>query len=107
MIDWVSIVRHSHRRFSNYVYGVPNKVRRRRKPIKKQVENGKNKTPHSSDCSCCWSDKVQVMIKYLQTCKKKWKWISQKCSIFLTIHIIQNYIPKNHEWQAVGLVIKL
>ncbi|CAL4060251.1 unnamed protein product, partial [Meganyctiphanes norvegica] len=31
MIDWVSIVRHSHRRFSNYMYGVPSKVRRRRK----------------------------------------------------------------------------
>lgn len=31
MIDWVSIVRHSRRRFSNYVYGVPSKVRRKRK----------------------------------------------------------------------------
>jgi len=29
MIDWVSIVRHSRRRFSNYMYAVPNKVRRR------------------------------------------------------------------------------
>jgi hypothetical protein len=28
MIDWVSIVRHSRRRFSNYMYAVPNKVRR-------------------------------------------------------------------------------
>lgn len=31
MIDWVSIVRHSRRRFSNYMYAVPSRVRRRRK----------------------------------------------------------------------------
>lgn len=31
MIDWVSIVRHSRRRFSNYMYAMPSKVRRRRK----------------------------------------------------------------------------
>ncbi|MPC86912.1 hypothetical protein E2C01_081751 [Portunus trituberculatus] len=31
MIDWVSIVRHSRRRFSNYMYAVPTRVRRRRK----------------------------------------------------------------------------
>ncbi|KAK8733914.1 hypothetical protein OTU49_006243 [Cherax quadricarinatus] len=31
MIDWVSIVRHSRRRFSNYMYAGPSRVRRRRK----------------------------------------------------------------------------
>ena len=31
MIDWVSIVRHSRRRFSNYMYAAPSRVRRRRK----------------------------------------------------------------------------
>ncbi|KAH7962961.1 hypothetical protein HPB52_018932 [Rhipicephalus sanguineus] len=31
MIDWVSIVRHSRRRFSSYMYAMPSKVRRLRK----------------------------------------------------------------------------
>ncbi|CAH0382401.1 unnamed protein product [Bemisia tabaci] len=31
MIDWVSIVRHSRRRFSNYMYAMPNKVIKCRK----------------------------------------------------------------------------
>ena len=31
MIDWVSMVRHSRRRFSNYMYAVPSKVRKRRR----------------------------------------------------------------------------
>ncbi|XP_023311086.1 disks large 1 tumor suppressor protein isoform X3 [Anoplophora glabripennis] len=65
MIDWVSIVRHSHRRFSNYMYGVPSKVRKRRqKFIKRQQQMPGNGAaagmPHGSKCSCCWAgDKVQ------------------------------------------------
>lgn len=66
MIDWVSIVRHSHRRFSNYMYAVPNKVRKRRqKFIKRQNQSAGsagNVVPHGSNCSCCWAgDKVQVI----------------------------------------------
>ncbi|XP_072379966.1 disks large 1 tumor suppressor protein isoform X11 [Diabrotica undecimpunctata] len=68
MIDWVSIVRHSQRRFSNYMYGVPSKVRRRRqKFIKREQQantngtaSGSSSMPHGSNCSCCWAgDKVQ------------------------------------------------
>ncbi|XP_017774208.1 PREDICTED: uncharacterized protein LOC108560979 [Nicrophorus vespilloides] len=57
MIDWVSIVRHSRRRFSNYMYGVPNKARKRRKQRRAQ-QNGPHDSnqPHSSNCSCCWTD---------------------------------------------------
>ncbi|KYB29111.1 hypothetical protein TcasGA2_TC032077 [Tribolium castaneum] len=61
MIDWVSIVRHSRRRFSNYMYGVPNKVRRKRRAVKKPVigNGNSNSAPHTSNCSCCWSDRVE------------------------------------------------
>lgn len=31
MIDWVSIVRHSRRRFSDYMFAVPAKIRKRRR----------------------------------------------------------------------------
>lgn len=59
MIDWVSIVRHSRRRFSNYMYGVPHKVRRKRK--QKTNECGPT-SPHASNCSCCWvEDSAQVL----------------------------------------------
>lgn len=59
MIDWVSIVRHSRRRFSNYMYGVPHKVRRKRR--QKQNEDDNAASPHASNCSCCWvEENVQV-----------------------------------------------
>lgn len=35
------------------MYGVPNKVRRRRKVNKNGIAK---KQDHSSDCSCCWAD---------------------------------------------------
>ncbi|KAL1123402.1 hypothetical protein AAG570_002482 [Ranatra chinensis] len=38
MIDWVSIVRHSRRRFSNYMYAMPTKVRKRRRK-NRRLEN--------------------------------------------------------------------
>uniref|UniRef100_A0A6P7GUV3 Uncharacterized protein LOC114341041 n=1 Tax=Diabrotica virgifera virgifera TaxID=50390 RepID=A0A6P7GUV3_DIAVI len=75
MIDWVSIVRHSHRRFSNYMYGVPSKVRRRRqKFIKREQQantngtaSGSSSMPHGSNCSCCWAgDKVQQKSRYAE-----------------------------------------
>ncbi|KAK9884882.1 hypothetical protein WA026_009109 [Henosepilachna vigintioctopunctata] len=58
MIDWVSIVRHSRRRFSNYVYSVPHKVRRRR--LNRKLPGCKSQ-PHLNvtKCNCCWSDKMQ------------------------------------------------
>lgn len=67
MIDWVSIVRHSRRRFSNYMYGVPNKVRRRRRPKKQTGNINSSHVPHASNCSCCWAaDKVQVHGNYMK-----------------------------------------
>ncbi|XP_072379965.1 disks large 1 tumor suppressor protein isoform X10 [Diabrotica undecimpunctata] len=75
MIDWVSIVRHSQRRFSNYMYGVPSKVRRRRqKFIKREQQantngtaSGSSSMPHGSNCSCCWAgDKVQQKSRYAE-----------------------------------------
>ncbi|GLH17259.1 Uncharacterized protein GBIM_22209, partial [Gryllus bimaculatus] len=39
MIDWVSIVRHSRRRFSNYMYAVPSKVRKRRRHQQKRFDS--------------------------------------------------------------------
>lgn len=57
MIDWVSIVRHSRRRFSNYVYSVPLKVRKKRKPRR---ESDNPSSPHASNCSFCCDDNMQV-----------------------------------------------
>ncbi|KAL3279977.1 hypothetical protein HHI36_017482 [Cryptolaemus montrouzieri] len=57
MIDWVSIVRHSRRRFSNYVYGVPHKVRRKR--LSKKGSGLNSQHSNVPKCTCCWSDKMQ------------------------------------------------
>nr|XP_031828273.1 disks large 1 tumor suppressor protein isoform X4 [Nomia melanderi] len=66
MIDWVSIVRHSRRRFSDYMYGAPIKVRKRRtKRTCRSADRGnRNVVPHdskrSSDaCGCCWHRKTR------------------------------------------------
>ncbi|GJQ81544.1 hypothetical protein Trydic_g4905 [Trypoxylus dichotomus] len=63
MIDWVSIVRHSRRRFSNYMYGVPSKVRkRRRQKLNLQIPNlgaTDNGSSQTSNCSCCWAEDMQ------------------------------------------------
>ncbi|XP_073992870.1 MAGUK family member discs large 1 isoform X5 [Rhodnius prolixus] len=54
MIDWVSIVRHSRRRFSNYMYAVPGKVGgKRRRP------NSRRNEDVGADAGCpaacpCW-----------------------------------------------------
>lgn len=73
MIDWVSIVRHSRRRFSNYMYAVPSKVRKRRRPKRRSNSpglfcgrGGPNHHHHhhgeqSNLCGCCW-DKVSQSI---------------------------------------------
>lgn len=62
MIDWVSIVRHSRRRFSDYVYGVPIKVRKRR--TKRSCHSGEHVNRNavtraakqsSNFCGCCWN----------------------------------------------------
>ncbi|XP_049800164.1 uncharacterized protein LOC126235487 [Schistocerca nitens] len=56
MIDWVSIVRHSRRRFSNYMYAVPSKVRKRRRMRRSGPQEG---SPGASafSCGCCWPQK--------------------------------------------------
>ncbi|KDR17810.1 hypothetical protein L798_08239 [Zootermopsis nevadensis] len=58
MIDWVSIVRHSRRRFSNYMYAVPSKVRKKRRP--KRLGAGQRVDSCSGGgapfCGgCCWA----------------------------------------------------
>ncbi|KAK6628319.1 hypothetical protein RUM43_002131 [Polyplax serrata] len=61
MIDWVSIVRHSRRRFSNYMYAVPSKVRNNRRVRRKRKNNGNGRDRSSSfrcDC-CCLAHKFQ------------------------------------------------
>ncbi|KAK5649511.1 hypothetical protein RI129_000540 [Pyrocoelia pectoralis] len=58
MIDWVSIVRHSRRRFSNYMYGVPNKVRRRRRHKRPPADVVASPTDQSKS-SCCWAEKLE------------------------------------------------
>lgn len=62
MIDWVSIVRHSRRRFSDYMYSVPIKVRKRRtKRTCQSTENiDRNIVTRGSVrardiCGCCWN----------------------------------------------------
>jgi len=61
MIDWVSIVRHSRRRFSNYMYAVPSKVRKKRRP--KRLGIGQRIDPGPAGVApfcggCCWVHKV-------------------------------------------------
>lgn len=60
MIDWVSIVRHSRRRFSNYMYAVPSKVRKKRRP--KRLGIGQRIDPGPAGVApfcggCCWVHK--------------------------------------------------
>lgn len=68
MIDWVSIVRHSRRRFSDYMFAGPAKIRKRRR-----AKRHANSTPSSPNnrgannaisrnfesgrgvCECCWN----------------------------------------------------
>ncbi|KAI5753928.1 hypothetical protein M8J77_004371 [Diaphorina citri] len=60
-IDWMSIMRHSRRRFSNYVYSVPGKVRRRRyrhygatnKNSGATGSHGRQAVKSSDQFSCC------------------------------------------------------
>lgn len=58
MIDWVSIVRHSRRRFSNYVYAVPNKVRKRRRYKARPPGGDPQDRTDPLSCACCWAHKV-------------------------------------------------
>ncbi|XP_061938693.1 disks large 1 tumor suppressor protein isoform X18 [Apis cerana] len=66
MIDWVSIVRHSRRRFSDYMYGVPIKVRKRRtkrtchfgEHVNRNVVTRASKRS-TSFCGCCWNHKTR------------------------------------------------
>nr|CAI5847280.1 unnamed protein product [Callosobruchus analis] len=58
MIDWVSLVQHSRRRFSNYMYGVPGKVRKKRQRFVKH-EHVIDGVSRGSNYNCCWAeDKV-------------------------------------------------
>lgn len=59
MIDWVSIVRHSRRRFSNYVgaRAAPIRIKRRRSPDTPTIPSSSS-TAHSLQddriqCNCC------------------------------------------------------
>ncbi|KYN02222.1 hypothetical protein ALC62_07006 [Cyphomyrmex costatus] len=67
MIDWVSIVRHSRRRFSDYMFTVPSKIRKH--PRVKRHVNSTLGSPNDRDknnaisrnsrngrgvCECCW-----------------------------------------------------
>jgi hypothetical protein len=56
MIDWVSIVRTSHRRFSNYVGRAPNRRLHRRKPQKNPQANFDSPSPQKHSFSCCNCD---------------------------------------------------
>ena len=64
MIDWVSIVRHSRRRFSDYIFTVPTKIRKRRRV--KRHTNSTLSSPNDRDtisrskndrsiCECYWT----------------------------------------------------
>lgn len=68
MIDWVSIVRHSRRRFSDYMFAVPIKIRKRQrarrhtnpKLVLLYDHDVNNAISHNSQnsgdgCECCWS----------------------------------------------------
>ena len=67
MIDWVSIVRHSRRRFSDYMFTVPAKVRKRRRvkrhtnstlslPNDRDTNNTISRSKNNrSVCECCWN----------------------------------------------------
>ncbi|XP_066259364.1 disks large 1 tumor suppressor protein isoform X6 [Euwallacea similis] len=72
MIDWVSIVRHSRRRFSNYMTSVPRKVRKRRQKNSRTTSN-RSQAPspseelinHRAKCSCCWQrETVKAQSRY-------------------------------------------
>lgn len=54
MIDWVSIVRHSRRRFSSYRY-IPNRIRRRRKKQLEEAARVDVESPpkETDNCPCC------------------------------------------------------
>ncbi|KAF7287965.1 hypothetical protein GWI33_000026 [Rhynchophorus ferrugineus] len=75
MIDWVSIVRHSRRRFSNYMYGVPRKVRKKRQKNARSHHNSRthqegaaaHDLPSRSECTCCWAgEKVKQKSRYVE-----------------------------------------
>lgn len=65
MIDWVSIVRHSRRRFSDYMFAVPAKIRKRRRAkrhanskLDSLNDRGANTISCNASgrnvCGCCW-----------------------------------------------------
>lgn len=54
MIDWVSIVRHSRRRFSNYVGTRPMRMKKRRRTPPSHISSGSPTT--GSHYSCCCSN---------------------------------------------------
>lgn len=62
MIDWVSIVRHSRRRFSNYMGGrAPMRMKKRRRtPITYATSSSPNN--NRSQYSCCCSSHVSVFV---------------------------------------------
>lgn len=60
MIDWVSIVRHSRRRFSNYVgSGRPVRTKKKRPlsntPPKQYYQSSPNSPPQGTNYTCCCS----------------------------------------------------
>lgn len=59
MIDWVSIVRHSRRRFSNYVGArAPIRMKKRRQTPTAHTDD------HNRQYSCCCTSHVSGIISY-------------------------------------------
>ena len=53
MIDWVSIVRHSHRRFSNYVGNRPVRMKKRRRTPPTYLATTPTDEGHHIHYTCC------------------------------------------------------
>lgn len=69
MIDWVSIVRTSRRRFSSYKY-IPGKIRRRKKnvtpPEQPKVEPPPKPSPPAG-CPCCVPSRVSTCLHFIHS----------------------------------------
>lgn len=85
MIDWVSIVRHSRRRFSNYMTSVPRKVRKRRQNNARAANaphfpDGEHQVNNKTNCTCCGETKLKkkVLVLYILSTSRESRVAVQK-----------------------------
>ena len=96
MIDWVTIVRHSRRRFSNYISAVPIKVRTCKKSgrcdivrSRSLIRKSRSRSTNTVLCICCWN---KVSSHVLNILMKNFDWNFTELLLFKYRNELSNFV---------------